>query len=89
MIAKRLSRTVITAPMVFIGFGVILSSLDFIETERAEHLLHLVAEIALVMLLFLDASQISLSDLRERHVWPLRMLLIGLPLAIGFGALAA
>ena len=89
MIAKALSRTIITAPMVFIGFGVVLSHFDVIEAERAEHLLHLVAEIALVMLLFLDASQINLSDLRKRHVWPFRKLFIGLPLAIGLGALAA
>jgi NhaP-type Na+/H+ or K+/H+ antiporter len=55
----------------------------------AEASLHLVAEIALIVLLFLDAAQINLDALRKRHVWPGRMLVIGLPLSIAFGVLAA
>ena len=54
----------------------------------AEALLHPVAEVALVILLFLDAAQIDLPELRNRNVWPRRMLLIGLPLGIVFGTLA-
>ena len=41
------------------------------------------------MLLFLDAAKINFAALRRQHVWPQRMLLIGLPLAILFGALSA
>ncbi len=40
-------------------------------------------------MLFFDAAQTDLSALRRRHVWPVRMLLIGLPLAIILGTLAA
>ena len=88
MLAKRLSATVLTAPMLFIGFGVLLAMSGLFSTTEAEHLLHVVAEIALVLLLFLDASQISLKALRNDHDWPLRMLLIGLPASIALGALA-
>lgn len=89
MIAKRLSSTVLTAPMLFIAFGVILAMSGLFPISEAEHLLHLVAEVALILLLFLDASQISLKALRNDHEWPVRMLLIGLPGSIVIGILAA
>ncbi len=65
--------------------------LERFDDSRAAHRcgLRLVDEIALIVLLFLDAAQIDLDVLRERHIWPLRMLLIGLPLSILLGTLAA
>ena len=84
-----MSRTVLTAPMIFIAFGVVLAQTGLIEEESAEKLLHLTAEIALVVLLFLDASQIDLRAIRKQHVWPERMLLIGLPLSVILGTLVA
>ncbi len=75
--------------MVFIAFGLLLSQTGLFPVGDAESILHLVAEVALVLLLFLDAAQINLSALRQRHVWPQRMLVIGLPLAILFGSFAA
>ncbi len=89
MVAKRLSGTVVTAPMVFLALGVMLSVTGLLPHQEAEKILHLVAEIALVVLLFIDAAQINLSALRNRHVWPVRMLVVGLPLAIALGTLAA
>ena len=89
MIAKRLSATVLTAPMIFLGFGFALSETGLMPHGDAEASLHLVAEIALVILLFLDAAQINLDLLRKRHVWPVRMLVLGLPLSIVFGTLVA
>ena len=89
MVAKRLSSTILTAPMVFIAFGFLLSQTDLLPHAEAEAILHLVAEIALIVLLFLDAAQIDLNALRKRHVWPVRMLAIGLPLSIVLGAVAA
>ncbi|MEM8851892.1 MAG: cation:proton antiporter [Pseudomonadota bacterium] len=85
MVAHRLSRTVITAPMVFLGFGVMLAQVGMVPEEGSEEVLHLVAEIALVVLLFLDAAQIDQRALLRRRVWPLRMLVIGLPLGFVFG----
>ena len=89
MVAQRLSSTWLTAPMVFIAFGYVLSVTGLFPHENAEHLLHIVAEVALILLLFLDAAQIRLGALRKQHVWPVRMLVFGLPLAIALGTLAA
>jgi NhaP-type Na+/H+ or K+/H+ antiporter len=89
MVAKRLSATVLTAPMIFIAFGLILSGLGLFPHADTERLLHIVAEVALILLLFLDAAQIDLRALRKRHVWPVRMLVIGLPLSILLGTVAA
>lgn len=88
-VARRMERTVITAPMVFIAAGVAMSQTGLFPHKDAEAALHLVAEVALIVLLFLDAAQTDLGALRQRHVWPVRMLVIGLPLAIGLGTLSA
>ncbi len=89
MVGRRLTSTVLTAPMLFIGFGFLLSTTGLMDHAAAEAILHVVAEVALIILLFLDAAQIDLRALRDRHVWPVRMLLIGLPLSILIGTIAA
>lgn len=89
MVAKRLSSTVVTAPMLFIGFGFLLSQTGWMPQGEAEEILHLTAEVALILLLFFDAAQTDLRALKRRHVWPVRMLLIGLPSAIILGTLSA
>ncbi|WP_299483976.1 cation:proton antiporter [uncultured Roseibium sp.] len=89
LLAKTLSNGILTAPILFIGFGYLMSQTGLMPFAEAEHLLHIVAELALIILLFLDAAQINLKALRERHQWPLRMLLIGLPLAVLIGTAAA
>ena len=88
MVGRRLSSTILTAPMLFLFLGAFLAASGLIGHETAERLLHPIAEVALVILLFLDAAQTDVAALRERHVWPMRMLLIGLPLAIAFGTVA-
>jgi len=89
MVAKRLSGTMLTAPMIFIALGLLLSMTGLLPHKDAEASLHLVAEIALIILLFIDAAQIDLRALRKCHVWPVRMLAIGLPVTIALGTLAA
>ena len=71
--------------MLFIALGTGLSASGLLPAEKSKALLHPVAEFTLVVLLFLDAAQIKLSALRRRHVWPVRMLVIGLPLMILLG----
>ncbi len=75
--------------MIFITLGVLLVLSGSLSQENSHALLHPVAEITLVVLLFLDAAQTDFAALRQRHIWPMRMLLIGLPLAILLGTLAA
>ncbi|MDJ0629126.1 MAG: cation:proton antiporter [Rhodobacter sp.] len=86
MIANRLADSIVTAPMVFLGFGVLLSLIGLVPAEGSEAALHLVAEIALIVLLFLDAAQIDQRALFRRNVWPVRMLAIGVPLGFLLGA---
>lgn len=74
--------------MIFLGFGVTFSMNGLITQETGEMLLHPVAEVTLVVLLFLDAAQTDFAALKRRFVWPVRMLVIGLPLAIVFGTIA-
>lgn len=88
MFGRKLAGTIVTAPMVFLLLGTVIATAGFIAQADAEVLLHPVAEVALIILLFLDAAQTDLGALRTRRVWPTRMLLIGLPLCIALGALA-
>ena len=88
LLAKRLSSTVITAPMVFIAVGFSVTYFDILKLQNSEKALYIIAESALVVLLFLDASKIRLKRLVSHNGWPLRMLFIGLPLSILFGTLA-
>jgi NhaP-type Na+/H+ or K+/H+ antiporter len=88
LVAKRLSSTILTAPMIFLGLGIMFSLSGLITLETGETFLHPVAEVTLVVLLFLDAAQTDFAALKRRFVWPVRMLVIGLPLAILFGTIA-
>lgn len=85
MLAKRLSTTILTAPMVFLGMGYFISQSGMVHIGDAHETVYLIAEISLVVLLFLDASQIDLRRLKKQRSWPLRMLLIGIPLSILIG----
>ncbi|WP_224814147.1 sodium:proton antiporter [Hasllibacter sp. MH4015] len=85
MVANRLSRTILTAPMVFLGFGLLVAQLGMVPEAGSEAALHIVAEVALIVLLFLDAAQIDQRALLRRRVWPVRMLAIGLPLGFLLG----
>ena len=89
MVAKRLAMSMITAPMAFLAFGVLLSFTGWISDDAAEEILHIVAEITLIILLFLDAAQIDLAALRKQHVWPVRLLVFGMPLMLLLGIAAA
>ncbi len=87
MVARRVSSTIITAPMIFLGLGLMLAHSQVMLAEDAEHMLHLVAEVSLIILLFLDAAKIDLKTLLKQRQWPQRMLFIGLPTAIALGFL--
>ncbi len=89
MFAKRLSSTMVTAPMIFLALGYLLSTSGMMHQAHTEELLHIVAEVALIILLFVDATQIDFAALRKQHVLPQRMLLIGLPLSVLIGTMVA
>lgn len=91
LFAKRLENTVITPPLVFAAFGLVIGDtvLGWADLKFENSFIHGLAEITLILVLFSDAARIDLSLLRKDHNLPLRMLLIGMPLIILFGTIAA
>lgn len=89
--ARRLERTVLTAPILFTAAGVcVVLLLPELARDKADLGLFLrIAEIGLVLLLFTDASRTNLRLLRGIRRLPERLLSVGLLLSIGLGAVAA
>jgi len=85
---SRLSeRSPVSAPMVFVAVGILVSplGLNLHELRLTSTAVHLIAELTLVLVLFIDASTIDVqSFIRERGL-TLRLLAIGLPLTMLLG----
>ncbi len=91
-ISRRAERSVLTAPMVFVGLGLLLSSehglgLSVVSSGRA--VIDHVGVIALVLVLFTDAARIDLKCLRQEGSLPARLLGVSLPLTIVAGGALA
>lgn len=88
-ISGKIHKTILTGPMVFAGFGVLMGPLGLhvVEVDASSPLVHGIAEMTLVLLLFTDAAHINLNKLRKDFAIPFRLLAIGLPLCMVFGAL--
>ena len=96
--SRKFARTVITGPLAFVGFGLLLApgvceklgigSL-FGEIEHLDSIIHLLGEITLVVVLFTDAAQIRIKSLIQGAAIPGRLLAIGMPLTILLGAAVA
>jgi len=91
LVSGRLGGTVLTAPLLFVAFGFLAGSGGFafarIDVEHSA--IHVIAELTLILVLFSDAARIDLDRVRQDHNLPIRMLLIGLPLAIAAGMFVA
>ncbi len=90
--SKVAERSFITAPMVFVTIGVLLGPLGFswLHIEVAETSIQFLAEVTLIIILFVDASLIKLSNIKQRlQGLPTRLLLLGLPLTMLFGTIIA
>lgn len=88
ILAQKLSTTVVTAPIIFLALGCGLALTGWFDRAAVSDALYVVAEIALVVLLFFDASQTDLKALKQHHLWPKRMLVFGLPVAVLIGTAA-
>lgn len=88
-ISGRAERSILTPPMFFIGAGCLVSShgLNLLEVDVDGRVVHGLAEITLVVVLFTDASRIDLDSLRREEGLPLRLLGIGMPLTVLAGTL--
>ncbi len=91
VLSGALARHNVTGPLVFTAAGYLLGNGDWgvltIDVDNA--VIHGVAEAALALVLFSDASRINSAKLRRDLGVPLRLLAIGLPLTILAGTLLA
>jgi NhaP-type Na+/H+ or K+/H+ antiporter len=90
LVAARLERINISAPMAFVVFGLVSTHgpLSVIEIRVDSSTARSVAEITLALVLFVDASRVNVRALRHDAALPARLLGVGLPLTIGAGFVA-
>ena len=90
-ISRRIQHTILTLPMVYTFFGIVLGGLvlDVIPLTPEDNLVEVIAELTLVIVLATDASRIDLRGLFRDHNLPTRLLSIGLPLTMISGTIAA
>ena len=91
LVSKRIERTILTAPIVFAGAGMlVLFVVPSLREQQANlEVFMRVAEIGLVLLLFTDASRTDLQVLKSIRNLPARLLSVGMLLTILLGALGA
>ena len=91
LFSKLADRSPVTAPMVFVAMGILVGPLvlDLFHMEINGGLIHILTEVTLILILFVDASTINLKQLVADRSVPIRMLGIGLPLTMLLGTLFA
>ena len=87
LLAGRLDGTPITMPMVFTAGGLLLgpSALGLLDVQVKSEVVSALAEATLVVVLYTDASRMDLRTVVRQHQLALRLLGLGLPLAILLG----
>ena len=96
LVSRRIEGSIVTAPMLFVSAGLLASWTGLVDFgaaaahggSTAREVVFVVAELALVLLLFSGAAKIDPRTLRGNPL-PLRLLGIGLPLTIGLGGVLA
>lgn len=86
IIAGRVERSFFSGPMIFVTTGVIIGPvLGWFPGVATGSELRVLADLTLALFLFVDAANANLTALKRSFGIPSRMLLIGLPGAIGLG----
>ena len=90
-LSARLERFDVTAPITFVLAGLLLTHgpLAVLALTPSNELIKELAEFTLALVLFSDASRVSLHELREDAGVYVRLLGIALPVTIGLGTLLA
>jgi hypothetical protein len=85
--SRRLEHGVVTPPMFFVTFGLLLGpeGTGWITLDVGGEDLPGVAEPTLTLVLFTDGSRLNLRALRHDYPLPARLLGVGLPLTLGLG----
>ncbi|MGI9302223.1 MAG: cation:proton antiporter [Gammaproteobacteria bacterium] len=88
LISGRAQTSIVTPPMVFVLYGLAIgpAGLSWASFDIDHSLVHLLAELTLVVILFTDASRIDVKLCYYEQDLPLRLLAIGMPLTIIAGA---
>ena len=91
LFSRLADRSPITAPMVFVGVGLLFGPLGLgvFAVEMNTTVVSVIAEITLVLVLFVGASVIDVRSLLKGYKIPVRLLFIGLPLTMFLGAIIA
>ncbi len=88
-LSRRLQLMNVSGAMFFTTTGLLVGPvLGLLDVHVGSEQVKLLAEITLTLVLFADASRISVPVLRREFGLPLRLLGVGLPLTIVAGALA-
>lgn len=87
LVSGGLEKTPFNGAIVFMAFGLILGPLGFgyLTLEVDAELLSSLAELTLALVLFTDAANANLRELKHSFQIPKKLLLIGLPLTILLG----
>lgn len=91
LFSKACEKSIVSAPMVFVTIGILgsfVGSEDLSSGVNAPWV-KLIAEITLVLVLFVDASTLDLKVLMKDRRLPMRLLFIGLPITMVMGILLA
>ncbi len=90
-VAGRIERSWLSGPIIFTAVGLLIGpfGLGFVRLNLGAEGLRTLAELTLAMVLFTDAANADFDIVRRNIGIPERLLLIGLPLTIVLGFLAA
>ncbi|MFC1960530.1 cation:proton antiporter [Chloroflexota bacterium] len=89
LFSRRLLETSLSPYMVFVTVGIVVSLAGLISMEEHDEGMLLLGEVTLALILFTDAARIDIRALRGSAEIPARLLLVGLPLTILLGTVAA
>jgi sodium/hydrogen antiporter len=87
-VSGRLAPLNVSGAMFFTTAGLVAGPvLGLLDVDVRSELVKRLAEVTLTLVLFADASRVSLRALRQEYAVPVRLLGIGLPLTIALGVL--
>lgn len=91
IVAGRIERAAASGPIVFVFAGLIMGpyGLAWFDGNVSKMWIRILADLTLATILFIDAANANLRVLKQHAQIPSRMLLLGLPVAIGLGTVAA
>jgi NhaP-type Na+/H+ or K+/H+ antiporter len=91
LVSARLSRTIVSGPMIFVAAGLVLGplGLGLLTLGKDAEPVKVLFEATLALVLFTDALSVQSKALRRDDFLPIRLLAVGLPLTIALGWLFA